>query len=576
MVVQTRYNNSLFLNYLDTLPDIVQSVDIKGKFIYTNIAWGDALGYSALEAKKLFFTDIISPEHQKSCKTIFNKIMSGKSVKVNTQFIGKNKKRFLVQGNINPLIKNNKIIGTVGVFRDLTSFGQMEKQMIKYHNTLIEKSGELEVLNLQLSESQKKYQLLLDMTNQMVISVDDQGKILFMNKVAATTFGGYPDDYIGRNLKDLFPLDIAEEYLHVINSNVENTDYTKEHCFDINLEYKYLRTSIKYLNSVSGHKTFLLLASDNTKERASEQIREDYTAQLQEKTAELELTNSKLKKTEEKIDQLNKSLERKIEERTIELRKKTENLRKSEASIKRLLAMKSMFLNQVAHDLRTPLTPIFALLPLLKESLTDKQSHQDLDIVIRNARYLNALLNDVLDISRIDAGAVKLSIEKIDISNIIDNSLSFYRTQILNENIIIKKNYDKKRIPAVQADPIKISEVVNNLLSNSIKFLPKKGIIRISISIEKEDIIVSLTDNGKGIIKKHINHIFDEFYKADESRHESGSGLGLAISKRIIELLHNGKIWVESKGRGKGSSFSFSLPIKRGAQYEEENTIARR
>ncbi len=288
------------------------------------------------------------------------------------------------------------------------------------------------------------------------------------------------------------------------------------------------------------------------------QLRES-EEELKKKQAALQKSNEELQKAEAKLKEFNVALEEKVKERTAELVKANED-------IKKLLEVKDQFVNQVSHDLRTPLTPIMTLLPLIKNELTniyDEKLQKDLtemiDKVIGNAEYLSNIVTDTLSISRLDTGKVKLNMRPYNIYNIVEEIISDNSIVFKDENIKVVNNISKD-LPKVNIDKMRIREVINNLISNAIKFMEKRKEIIFSASSDSDFVTVSVKDTGIGIRPDLVVKIFEEFYKADPSRHEHSSGLGLSICKRIIEK-HGGRIWAESPGLGKGSTFKFTLPI---------------
>lgn len=275
---------------------------------------------------------------------------------------------------------------------------------------------------------------------------------------------------------------------------------------------------------------------------------------LQRKQTELKKSNVKLGSVKRKIERFNLELERKVKERTSELLKAKEK-------IENLLDVKTKFVNQVAHDLRTPLTPIMALLPLIKKNVRTKDQIEKINVVLGNANYLSAIVRDTLNVARIDSGTVVFKREAENISEIVASVIDNNAT-VLDQSGIKTLNRVKKRLPKVDVDRTRILEVFENLVMNATKFMQGRKVKRLSFdaSASKKFVTVAVKDTGIGIPKEHLKKIFDEFFKLDASRHEHSSGLGLSICRRIVEK-HGGKIWAESPGHGKGSTFFFTLPI---------------
>jgi PAS domain S-box-containing protein len=253
---------------------------------------------------------------------------------------------------------------------------------------------------------------------------------------------------------------------------------------------------------------------------------------------------NELQDAHELLYTVNKDLERKVKRRTSE--------------IERLIKQKDEFINQLGHDLKTPLTPMMVLLPLLRENAQSDKENGTFDVVIRNVYFMKDLVNKTIDLAKLSSDIINFNFEPIILYDEVENMISNNRILFEENNISIKKNIDKNLI--VQADKLQLDEILNNLISNSIKYTPEAGgEIKIDAKDEKDFVVISLADSGIGMTKEQLKQIFNEFYKADESRHNlDSSGLGLTITKKIIEK-HGGKIWAESKGKGKGSTFYFTL-----------------
>ncbi len=262
------------------------------------------------------------------------------------------------------------------------------------------------------------------------------------------------------------------------------------------------------------------------------------------------------KKAEEEINTahrllsfINQELERKVEERTAEVRN--------------LLKQKDDFINQLGHDLKSPLTPILNLLPTVMKNPEDYQKNKErLEIIYRNALYIKNLVNDTLKLARLNSATVQLNNEPVAISSVITETLKELEPLILEKNIRVQNHITSPYV--VTADVIQLKEVFTNLFSNSIKFMDHYGTLTISAEKKPHDayISISITDTGIGLTSEQKKHLFQEFYKADPSRHDIGSsGLGLTICKNIIER-HGGSISVESLGLGKGTTFTFTLPTQ--------------
>ncbi len=231
---------------------------------------------------------------------------------------------------------------------------------------------------------------------------------------------------------------------------------------------------------------------------------------------------------------------------------------------------KDSFLANMSHEMRTPLTHILGFSELLIDeqsgNLTEEQ-REYLGYILTSARHLLVIVNDILDLARIEAGKIELNSEEIDVVSFLEGILKTFEKTAMDKGVRIIR--DIKSIPKLlTADREKLERVLYNILSNSLKFTPSGGKVVISVYAsgdERKDSEVhfEIRDTGIGIDTNNLERIFDLFERVENGnvKEYPGTGLGLAISKRLIEK-HNGKIWAESPGIGKGSTFHIVLPLK--------------
>jgi signal transduction histidine kinase len=252
-----------------------------------------------------------------------------------------------------------------------------------------------------------------------------------------------------------------------------------------------------------------------------------------------------LKKAHEALNFANKNLERKVKERTVE--------------IERLLKQKDEFIGQLGHDLKNPLSPIVNLIPLLEKREKNPESKEILETIHRNADYMKNIVVKTIELARLNSPNTKLLIDDANLLDEINNVVKKNKRFLKENNIEIDNNIDENIM--IKADKLRIGELFDNIISNAIKYSKNAGTITIDAKEEKEFVIVSVGDTGIGMTDEQLSHIFDEFYKADGARHDFNSnGLGLPICKRIVEK-HGGKIWAESSGEGKGTTFYLTLEL---------------
>ena len=227
---------------------------------------------------------------------------------------------------------------------------------------------------------------------------------------------------------------------------------------------------------------------------------------------------------------------------------------------------KDEFLAILSHELRTPLNPIMGWSQLLvRGDLPEAQVKKGAEVIQRNAMLQTKLIEDVLDISRIIQGKLKLQISSVDLTETIKNAIETVNLAAEAKSIQIKTSLEQIR-GCVKGDPTRLQQVVWNLLSNAIKFTPSGGAVKVKLSSKQDKLVsyaqIRVTDSGKGITPEFLPYVFDYFRQAEstKSRSEGGLGLGLAIAQRTVEL-HGGNITASSDGLGKGATFTISLPI---------------
>lgn len=229
--------------------------------------------------------------------------------------------------------------------------------------------------------------------------------------------------------------------------------------------------------------------------------------------------------------------------------------------LKTLELLKADFMNIAAHELKTPLTPMVAYLDLLitekKGKITPEQK-ETLEIIATNVQRLKRLINDILDISRLEAKAMKMEVTQVNMNTVLKDAADEYKPILAQRKLqfIIKT---PPNIPKVWGDYGRLRQVIGNYLSNAVKFTDK-GSITLAAEKEKDGLRVTVTDTGIGMKPEDLTKLFTKFFQTETSaeRRAAGTGLGLAISRGIIDV-HNGKVFVQSKFK-QGSTFGFYVP----------------
>jgi signal transduction histidine kinase/CheY-like chemotaxis protein len=224
---------------------------------------------------------------------------------------------------------------------------------------------------------------------------------------------------------------------------------------------------------------------------------------------------------------------------------------------------KSEFLASMSHELRTPLNAIIGFSEVLLERMFgDLNERQDdyLRDILSSGKHLLELLNEILDLSKIEAGQMVLNRSEFDVRESLDYCLSMVRERALKQRIVVGLTVDPD-VGLLDADRLRFRQVVLNLLSNAVKFTPEGGRVDVRASVRDQDLVVLVADTGVGVPAEDHERIFDSFQQGTRQPGQAeGTGLGLTLSKRILEL-HGGRIWVESEA-GKGSTFGFALPAR--------------
>jgi NtrC-family two-component system sensor histidine kinase KinB len=237
--------------------------------------------------------------------------------------------------------------------------------------------------------------------------------------------------------------------------------------------------------------------------------------------------------------------------------------------------LKSEFVMTASHELRTPLQSITMSMNLLKERARDRFGNEDrelLDTSLEELHRLTALINDLLDLSKLEAGKIGMDMDSVEAGLLVDKALSVIGEQARNRNITLSAEISNG-LPKVRADANKIVWVLTNLLSNALRYVDGGGRITVVAEAAGNWLYLSVRDNGPGIPAELQSRIFEKFVQADSPKSVGGTGLGLAICREIVRA-HKGTIWVESK-EGEGATFTFALPVVGPCKREETDEYAK-
>ncbi len=365
-----------------------------------------------------------------------------------------------------------------------------------------------------LKESEEKFKLILDNANDLITIINENFEHEYINEKAYLGLLGYTkDDIIGQ------------------------TPLTPLHPDDSKIAIKTLRDGFKY---------------GEGKNEMRVRHKDGHYLWFEHKGKTFVDTDGKKKAI--------------IISRDITERKKAENfILEENKKLLELSKVKSELIMRVSHELKTPLSSIYAASQILLKNFKDEFGEKALEfieMIYRGGQKLKQLIENLLDVSRVESGKLDLDLQNENLVEIINSSVSDleYWADKKSINVIVKLPEEI----VLEIDRIKIEQVIINLLSNAIKFTPPKGNISIRSNVSDQWVEISIKDTGIGLTKKEKGILFQKFGKIQRESNEidveiEGSGLGLYISKEVVEL-HNGKIYVESKGRNKGSTFTIKLP----------------
>jgi len=432
----------------------------------------------------------------------------------------------------------------------------LEKELLEFHERFNSLSEYFEVISdttIALGEKD-----LFSDVSDIIFQISPKGRITYINSAVEKIAGYSSSEMIGEHFSKLISKEDWKKFHKNLFSSFDKKDMLKRelNSFETviiskNGDFVPVEINgklIQYNVEVMGRKNEIRIQGsirDISERKRAEEERIRNARNLEEMNKKLQQANEELRAAQEELWLLNQDLEKKVAERTVEIEK--------------LLKHKDEFIGQLGHDLKSPLTPLLGLLPLLEEQEKDPKMKELIKIFDRNVKYMRDLVVKTLQIEKLNSPTTMFVIEDIDLLKTVDKIIE-------DKQFIFKeKNMDvKNKIPeniVARADSFQLVELFDNLFTNAVKFTPENGTITIDAKKNKGFVTVSVGDTGIGMTSEQIGHIFEEFYKADPARHDlDSSGLGLPICKRIVEKF-GGKIWAESAGLGKGSTFYFTLPI---------------
>ena len=382
------------------------------------------------------------------------------------------------------------------------------------------------------AETQSRFRVLLESAPDAIFEVDSKGRFVLVNAAAETIFGYTREEFMNLSVEALIP-DSARSGHAAHRAEYNRNPGTRPMGIGMELTGRRkdgsefpVEVSLSPVPSSSGHHVTAIVRDVTERKRATEflrNMRDQFTKELEEKNKQLEQRNKE---------------------------------------VERANGLKSEFLASMSHELRSPLHTIIGFADLLGEELDgplNPKQKRFVGNIRRDSQHLLEIINDLLDISKIEAGRLELRLEQFAPDQLVEEVLSSIRAQARGKSIEIETEFHPSSL--VESDKLRFKQILYNLLSNAVKFTPENGSIRVITKPSGSKLNVTVSDSGIGISPADHDAIFDKFYQVGSTTKgvREGTGLGLAITRQLVEKM-GGKIWLDS-APGQGSRFIFSVRL---------------
>ena len=404
--------------------------------------------------------------------------------------------------------------GTIEVLQE--ELGRTNSELLQL---TIELEDRVAARTAELADSEQRYRTLVEGAGQPIYAVDGDGVFLFMNGLAAKELGGDAEDFVGRPMGDLFPEEVAERQMNRIREVIQSGAARRhENESIIRGEKRYYDTGLYPLKNLAGETVSVLgISQDITDRRRAE-------AALAQRAEELGRSNAELQQ----------------------------------------------FAYVVSHDLQEPLRSVISYLQLLVrrcQNQLDADAERFVSRTVAAAERMKTLINDLLKYSRV--GTQGQPFAPTDCSELLGQVLDNLKVAVEESQAVVTHD----ELPTVMADAMQLSQLLQNLIGNALKFRGDRApATHVGADRQEGAWLFSVRDNGIGIEPQYVGRIFQVFQRLHTRREYPGTGIGLSICKRIVER-HGGRIWVESEG-GNGSTFYFTIPDRQAAATGGAGTAA--
>ncbi|MDY6964687.1 MAG: PAS domain-containing sensor histidine kinase [Halobacteriota archaeon] len=421
---------------------------------------------------------------------------------------------------------------------------ELEAKVKKRTRELEETLDELKRTSIELVREKAFTESIISHMPDMVFAIDMNRRVTYINETLSEFSGKKAEEVLGKDLVQLIIKTgiVTKESIKTVLKRAREWKYDGEPVPISNVEIEMKNNRGERM--IGSYSSAIIETSDGEKLGEVITIR-DITKRKQAEE-EIRAKNEELQVIGEELSELNQNLEEKVEERT--------------AEVENLLRQKDEFVNQLGHDLKSPLTPLVTLLPIIEQREKDKEIKELIGVIIENVNFMKELVVKTLSLAKLNSPSTEFNMDDINLSEEVGSAIRTKVHLFKERNILVDDRIGEDII--VKADKLRLGELFDNLITNAVKYSQEAGgTLTIDAEMKDDFVVVSVKDSGIGMIEEQLNHIFEEFYKVDPSRHDlDSSGLGLSICKRIVEK-HGGKIWADSLGEGQGTTFYFTLKL---------------